>query len=471
MQVNNLLAEQKRYVEQLAAAQEAAAKSAQAAAEAAANKAEAEAEKAKRKAEQDANEAARIADQLHDAQLRYNLQIADTPGKIALMKAELAKTTVGSAEYFGILTQIDSLQKQYNAELEKGASGLAAMGAGGSDALAGLKTDMESLTAAIPPGGGNLKSALEEAFAPVGPATESVKKLGDSLSALGVTIGTLIGIDFKSWLEGNKQATDTTGWDHYGIVVAANTATAQQNATLAAEAMEKSATDTDLTLRQMQSNAKVIMDIWHGDWDQFWIDWAENVRLGNEAANRYQGEGEETWATRFGAWLANIKKDTNQFIIDQFAAFGQWLIDMNESIDGMAEAFEKSGKALLGKFWDGLKSKWGEISSWFTTSLAGLRAQLPFSEPKDPNSPLRGLKQSGMALVDMVQSGISAASLDVSPLANSLLPQGVTSQATTNMGPFSQTLIFYGKVEPETVTKAAESGTRKMLQSMGIINS
>ena len=104
---------------------------------------------------------------------------------------------------------------------------------------------------------------------------------------------------------------------------------------------------------------------------------------------------------------------------------GQWFTDLGTK-------FYNGGAGIIRQFWDGLKSKWGEVESWFTSSLQSLRNQLPFSSQKDPTSPLRGLAKSGAAMVEMLQSGIASASLTVNPLADSLLPAGATTNNNTS---------------------------------------
>ena len=75
-----MLGEQRQLEERLAQQREADAK-----------RAAAEAEQAANKAKQQQEQAERLAEQLHQAQLRYNLEIADTPSKIKLLEAELAR--------------------------------------------------------------------------------------------------------------------------------------------------------------------------------------------------------------------------------------------------------------------------------------------------------------------------------------------------------------------------------------------
>lgn len=67
--------------------------------------------------------AGKIQDKLADSVLKYKLQVADTAGKLAIMREELKKVKVGSEEYYEILTEIDQLEKQLARERESGALG------------------------------------------------------------------------------------------------------------------------------------------------------------------------------------------------------------------------------------------------------------------------------------------------------------------------------------------------------------
>lgn len=80
-------------------------------------KSDAEAEKMRREAEKNA-----------DAQLALNMQMADTPGKIALLKDKLAGLTEGSTEYLEVQKQIVSLEQKRENEIEAEAKALEAQG-------------------------------------------------------------------------------------------------------------------------------------------------------------------------------------------------------------------------------------------------------------------------------------------------------------------------------------------------------
>ena len=171
-------------------------------------------------------------------------------------------------------------------------------------------------------------------------------------------------------------------------------------------------------------------------------------------------------STNFSKWFSENSAAWGKWFADTSKAMGQWLTDTANKISQAGSDLYKAGESLLGGFWDGLKSKWEEISTWFTDKLSSLRAQLPFSEPKDPTSPLRGLAKSGAAMVDMIQSGINAASLNINPLADSLLaPVTNNNSSTANNMTFN---INIGGGDVAGIKQGAEDGVLKALRSAGL---
>lgn len=416
VETNNLLAEQKRLVEQLAAAQEAAAAKAQAAADAAANKATAAAEKAQREAEQ-----------LQAAQLRYNLEIADTPGKIALMEAELAKLTPGTADYFDTLTRINQLQEQYKNELEATAKAAGALGLTdiGPGLDTGVITPLSELNTAASEGGKNLATAVGEMSAAltspeftaipadVGRMADSITGFVDALTELGIRLGL-----FRD--ESIKVSEETK----FGVMS---------------------------NIDEMASMIRLATALINGDWSAAWIEFKrimdDNFSLtGGGLIGYLDGMGE-----KWSAWFVTTAAGIRGFFTDMSTEWGLWFSErstaLGEWFTDMATSFYDGGANMLDSFWDGLKSKWTEIETWFSSSLQGLRNQLPFSEPRDASSPLRGLAKSGAAFVEMFQAGMDqAAALNVNALAGNLLPatEGATTNNSTSYGPVTINLSIEG---------------------------
>jgi hypothetical protein len=84
--------------------------------------------------------------------------------------------------------------------------------------------------------------------------------------------------------------------------------------------------------------------------------------------------------------------------------------------DGLVELIKSiparvagAGEAIVQTIWDGIQAKWQQLVDWFNEQLQKLKDKLPFSEPKDASSPLRGLGKAGEAIVTNIQQGIGAA--------------------------------------------------------------
>ena len=67
------------------------------------------------------------------------------------------------------------------------------------------------------------------------------------------------------------------------------------------------------------------------------------------------------------------------------------------------------GAAIVQKIKSGISSAWASFISWLLTKLGDITRALPFSEPKDPRSPLRGLADAGRAIMENLAAGIDFA--------------------------------------------------------------
>ena len=77
-----------------------------------------------------------------------------------------------------------------------------------------------------------------------------------------------------------------------------------------------------------------------------------------------------------------------------------------ELVTNLGTKMFNAGKQIIGKLKDGLEAKLGEVKAWFQSKLQEIRDSLPFSEPKDPNSPLRGLDKAGEAFGQNLLMGL-----------------------------------------------------------------
>jgi tape measure domain-containing protein len=90
-----------------------------------------------------ADKAASEQDRISKAELDYRLSLADTAGKIEILREELAKTQEGSAEYYKILKDITNLEKELGTD---GTDGDVLFG-GITEGAAGAQTSIEETVA------------------------------------------------------------------------------------------------------------------------------------------------------------------------------------------------------------------------------------------------------------------------------------------------------------------------------------
>lgn len=121
------------------------------------------------------------------------------------------------------------------------------------------------------------------------------------------------------------------------------------------------------------------------------------------------------------------------------------------------------GRAILDTLWAGMRAAWDSGVDWFRDRLSDLRNMLPFSEPKDPASPLRGLTRSGEAIVGMIQDGINSASAWTIPALN--LPEVAGAGAGA---PISITINISGAGDPAGVGLASRDGVLAGLRAAGL---
>ena len=121
------------------------------------------------------------------------------------------------------------------------------------------------------------------------------------------------------------------------------------------------------------------------------------------------------------------------------------------------------GRAVVDGIWRGMQSAWGGLQSWFDDRLQELRNQLPFSEPKDPGSPLRGLSESGASIVEMIRSGMESAGALAAPNLG-LQPAAVAAAAS----PMSFTINITATGDATGVGTAARDGVLQALRAAGV---
>ena len=118
---------------------------------------------------------------------------------------------------------------------------------------------------------------------------------------------------------------------------------------------------------------------------------------------------------------------------------------------------------MVDGIWRGMQASWGGLQSWFDDRLQELRNQLPFSEPKDPSSPLRGLSDSGAAIVDQIRSGIEAAGALVAP-GMGMQPAAMAA----GVGGMTITINNYGMADAAGMGAASRDGVLAALRARGL---
>lgn len=67
--------------------------------------------------------------------------------------------------------------------------------------------------------------------------------------------------------------------------------------------------------------------------------------------------------------------------------------------------WQATGRAVIDGIKNGIEMAWGEFTEWFSGKLKEVADLLPFSEPKNPSSPLRNLGRSGAAFINNWREG------------------------------------------------------------------
>lgn len=168
-----------------------------------------------------------------------------------------------------------------------------------------------------------------------------------------------------------------------------------------------------LILGIIQTATKLIQGDWQGAWTtikdmsaRFVEDLWKVIKGGLELIANLFGSSlqgiADTWASNWRHFKQLVEMGADGLV--------KLFLDLPEQVAGV-------GEAIVNAIWEGIKSTWHKVVDWFNQKLQDLKDSLPFSEPKDPRSPLRGLTKSGMALVEQIQQGID--------MAGALRPPGI----------------------------------------------
>ena len=193
----------------------------------------------------------------------------------------------------------------------------------------------------------------------------------------------------------------------------------------------------------------------------------ENIRrmiIGEETMNAYVSEIAQELAT-----------EMNMSFPDAYAAavgeggfadgFTKGTDSLKEVLGDEKTAFKEAGTNILGAFQEGIEGQWAGFLEFWRAKMTELRNQLPFSEPKDPRSPLRGLSKSGKSILTQIQSGIDRESFNVNVLGTRAQAAATT---TNNTMPVSITVNVNGGGDGQMIAESVRGGVLSAARSMGI---
>lgn len=167
----------------------------------------------------------------------------------------------------------------------------------------------------------------------------------------------------------------------------------------------------------VQTSSAALLDYWNTTtWEQKGKDAIAALQTGSEAAYTTYKESLSTlidnvlgfftgedWSGTGEKLITDIEAGIERVWVDFLNYIGPKALDIYKAftnIDWVA-----TGKSIVEGVKQGIEEAWGEFSAWFTGKLDGLRNMLPFSEPKNSNSPLYGLGKSGKSIVSNIWDG------------------------------------------------------------------
>jgi TP901 family phage tail tape measure protein len=149
-----------------------------------------------------------------------------------------------------------------------------------------------------------------------------------------------------------------------------------------------------------------------------------------------------------GAWneVANV---VGRILSTILTVVGNQMLSMVQLIVSIGPSLIGAGRALIENMWTGMSTGFTVLFSRARAKLQELRNLLPFSEPRDSTSPLRGLAKSGEAIVGQIQQGLDRASLNL----NGMLSTPTAAGATYG----NMTVNVYGATDPTSTARAVDN--------------
>lgn len=167
---------------------------------------------------------------------------------------------------------------------------------------------------------------------------------------------------------------------------------------------------------------------WLADTAKALTDWIAGVILAFaqfylDIVTWFANTGEEIGTTWQGIW-DNLLLACTTFATD----FSNWIIELKDNIVKLVSGWTSVGESMINNIKEGITNGWEAFKEWFKSKLGDLAAALPFSEPKDPTSPLRGLGKAGQAIFKNIFAGMDQ--VDVAGAFRSQLA-GMSAQLQT----------------------------------------
>jgi hypothetical protein len=343
-----------------------------------------EAERAQKEAQAEAQRHAAQLEQLYQAQLQYNLTVADTPGKIGLLRLELTRYNKDQEEYWRILGQIHTLEEQRKKEMEAG---------GGGGLLPPILPAVEGLD--IPSWSKDLATKLRRE---IDKAFGEQPDFGISIKGGSSILNRIIGPEPEKLPQVSQDVKNFVG-----AIENLTTAITNLNLILSGDGTEIVNTWADNTVEKMEDTAEKSGRALTG--------WENDTRLHIRMMQGYMDNG---WAGVWKAYQANMGQGIADANVD---AVKKWTVLRNMlpsgengepvASDSPLTNLAVAGAAITANIASGMASRWlTGLLPGFVVNLLSLRNLLPGSEPKDTSSPLYGLSDAGSAIVDNIWQGL-----------------------------------------------------------------
>jgi len=172
--------------------------------------------------------------------------------------------------------------------------------------------------------------------------------------------------------------------------------------------------------------------VWFGGIIQFWIDLLQNkIPAWSNSLKSWMGSLIASFVAKAiaeaASWAAGLVEIGYQIVAKiKEGANAVWdmAVFIGGKLSGLASSilagewlagFLNVGKAIVKNLQDGFNLRWDEFWESVRRKLEGLAGLFPWSEPKDPRSPLRGLADSGRSIAENLAAGI-----DFSPVMGAL---------------------------------------------------